>query len=336
VEIKDNTISDIQGSGIAGIDVRSLQGVPSATGVANVQATIDNNSVTINGADSVIQARANSGNTLCLDVTNNTAGGAATSPYAGFGSTHYIGNPVIIANGQGNVTYDGYITGDLGTTWNNNGNNPALTAGIAGEAWVDGTQPTNGTCTTVALLQPTEDKPKSAQSKDGVQNARVVETHAQPVTLSSDQITHNLFAAQRNRVEIWLAEFASQVKVDFISTFTVQPAFASGESINLPLGSLNPGQIVTITFDVTVDTTAAELQVCNQGLFTGVNFANTLTDDPDVGGSSDATCTDIGAPNAITLTDFRADNSQVTFIILGVLLLSICTFVLVKFTRRKK
>ncbi|MCB1753396.1 MAG: cadherin-like domain-containing protein [Gammaproteobacteria bacterium] len=149
VQIDSNNISNVQGSGLAGIHVESRDGTGTVTGTANVQATINNNNVTINGADTVIQARANGGNTLCLNVTNNTAAGSATSPFSPFGSTHYIGNPVIPTNGPGNLTYQGYISGNLGGTWNANGNSPTLGSGNAGEAYIDGTQPTSGTCVTV-------------------------------------------------------------------------------------------------------------------------------------------------------------------------------------------
>ena len=150
VEIDGNDIDGISGSGNAGIHIDSRNGVAVATGTANVQATINNNDVTITGADSIIQAYANSGNTMCLDVTNNTTAGSATSPYSPVGSTHYIGNPVAgTSGGAGNITYDGYIANNLGGTWNANGNSPTLAAGITGEAAVDGTQPTAGTCATV-------------------------------------------------------------------------------------------------------------------------------------------------------------------------------------------
>jgi len=72
----------------------------------------------------------------------------------------------------------------------------------------------------------------------------------------------------------------------------------SGENFNLPLGELDPGQEVIITFDVTVDVTIPPnvTQVCNQGLVSGTNFSDVLTYDPDVGGSSDPTCTPVEQP----------------------------------------
>jgi uncharacterized repeat protein (TIGR01451 family) len=311
VEIKANTISDIRGGGLGGIDVRSRQGGASATGVANVQATIDNNTVTINGADSVIQARANSGNILCLDVTNNTAAGAVTSPYAPSGSTHYIGNPVIAADGPGNVTYDGYISGDLGTTWNNNGNSPSLAAGIAGEAFVDGTQPTNGTCATVAQLLPSGNGTMVVESDDATLSvAAVGETTLNAagagVLLSAADLVESFVARLGDATtQLVATRFETTPEVARIPSASrrtpglARPAFAphtSGETINLALGDLNLGQVVVITFDVTVDATipANITQVCNQGLITADNHhVDVLTDDSNVAGANNPTCTSV-------------------------------------------
>jgi len=60
---------------------------------------------------------------------------------------------------------------------------------------------------------------------------------------------------------------------------------------NLVLADLDPGQTVTITFDVTVDNTLNSNQVCTQGLVSGSNFSDVLTDDPDTPAADDATCT---------------------------------------------
>jgi uncharacterized repeat protein (TIGR01451 family) len=73
----------------------------------------------------------------------------------------------------------------------------------------------------------------------------------------------------------------------------------SGETVNVTLGTLNPGQEVTIEFQVTIDdpTSPANLtQVCNQGQIAGTGF-NVSTDDPDVGGVEDPTCTTIPRPD---------------------------------------
>ena len=69
---------------------------------------------------------------------------------------------------------------------------------------------------------------------------------------------------------------------------------------------LDPGQIVVITFDVSVDATipANVTQVCNQGLLTASNHGDVLTDDVSVGGSQDPTCTSV--PQA----DLRIEKSD--------------------------
>ncbi|MGH1491981.1 MAG: Ig-like domain-containing protein [Acidimicrobiales bacterium] len=153
VDVSTNIVGGVNaigsaGSGGAGIEVSSVQGSAGA-GLANTQAKVHSNTITIGGADSIMQHLADAGNTLCLDVKNNAGSGAATSPFAGGGSTHYIGNPVSgSSNGAGVVHYVGYLPGNLGGSWNANGNTPAVATGIAGEAFVDGTEPTaTASCT---------------------------------------------------------------------------------------------------------------------------------------------------------------------------------------------
>ena len=73
--------------------------------------------------------------------------------------------------------------------------------------------------------------------------------------------------------------------------------WTSGETVNLGLGNLDPGQTVTITFDVTVDSRPPDFtQVCNQGVVSATNHSNQLTDDPAAGGTVDPTCTAVPAP----------------------------------------
>lgn len=106
------------------------------------------------------------------------------------------------------------------------------------------------------------------------------------------------FAAQ-------VSELAGQLTDDVFSAFAVTPAYASGETIVIGLGDLDPGQVVLIIFDVTVDNPfpTGVSNVCNQGLFTGANFADLLTDDTAVTGLTAPTCTtiDINPPN-LTIT----------------------------------
>ena len=63
--------------------------------------------------------------------------------------------------------------------------------------------------------------------------------------------------------------------------------------LTLDIGFLDPGDELTISFDVTIDTPSppSTSQVCNQALISGDNFASVLSDDPDVAGTTNATCT---------------------------------------------
>jgi uncharacterized repeat protein (TIGR01451 family) len=78
----------------------------------------------------------------------------------------------------------------------------------------------------------------------------------------------------------------------------------SGETINLSIGTLPPGKSITITFEVTVDNPfpGGSTQVCNQGIVSGSDFPDELTDDPDVGGVADPTCTDIDQAADLSIT----------------------------------
>lgn len=76
-------------------------------------------------------------------------------------------------------------------------------------------------------------------------------------------------------------------------------ASTSFADVNLSIGTLPAGESVVITFKVTVDNpfTGAMAQVSNQGSVSGSNFADVLTDDPDVGGTADPTVTPIDLPD---------------------------------------
>src|SRR4029077_480763 len=72
---------------------------------------------------------------------------------------------------------------------------------------------------------------------------------------------------------------------------------ASVGIVSRTIGTLNPGQSVTITFQVTVNNPfpGGVTQVSNQGTVSGTNFSNVLTDDPGVVGPANPTVTPISA-----------------------------------------
>jgi hypothetical protein len=90
--------------------------------------------------------------------------------------------------------------------------------------------------------------------------------------------------------------------------------FSASAQVSRSLGTLQPGQTCIITFDVVINTNFPlnTFSVTNQGSVTGTGFSPILTDDPTVGGASDATVTllpadfdfgDAPAPHATLLAD---------------------------------
>ena len=79
-----------------------------------------------------------------------------------------------------------------------------------------------------------------------------------------------------------------------------QPIPAQSETVTVPAFTLPAGKSVTIKFQVTVNdpVTLGTTQVSNQGIVSGSNFSNVLTDDPSVGGGSDPTITPVDRPDA--------------------------------------
>ncbi|MEZ4511881.1 MAG: Ig-like domain-containing protein [Chloroflexota bacterium] len=84
--------------------------------------------------------------------------------------------------------------------------------------------------------------------------------------------------------------------------------------VEVTIGTLPAGKSVTIVFDVTVNsiTEVSDLkaQVCNQGTVSGTGFSNVLTDDPDVGGSSNPTCTTFQTGTINIVKDASPNGSQ--------------------------
>ncbi len=95
-------------------------------------------------------------------------------------------------------------------------------------------------------------------------------------------------------------------------------------SVNLNIGTLPAGKSITITFNVQINNSvpSGTTQVSNQGVVSGSNFIDVLTDDPTVGGTADPTVTpiqatappDITCPAPITVTaDFGSCSKSVSF-----------------------
>ncbi len=264
VNIANNDINAIAGTGLAGIDIRARRGVLGATGLANIQATVNSNQVDVtNTADANIQFYINHGNTLCGNVINNTASG---TPF--YGDAFYVGNPVAGSGDPAGIAQLQGWTGNIDTTWNNNGNSPV------NSAFLDGTA-SSGTCATVLLAPP----PGAAgSSPHGV--PAVSQTSSRTTAAVSHEAPRPAAGANVARPsDAAAARLAAMTPHAQVGPFTL-PA----------------GQHVTIVFDVVINAPPPiASQVCNQGSVAGSNFTTVFTDDPATGTPADPTCTPLQA-----------------------------------------
>jgi uncharacterized repeat protein (TIGR01451 family) len=295
IEIDGNNIDQIEGVGLAGIHIEARDGTNGLTGTAAIDATVTNNTVRttdnvfppVGGADAAIQVylsdlnpASTPQNRVCLNATGN-----ATEANGGaFGETDFFfGNDAISGANSGVAQMQGFAT-SVSNTWFNVNLNTTTTSPTPlalGLGPIGG-----GTCAPVVSA-----------------NQHVVES---PAGLSESQVADSTPFSSAGRAGTTVRTLASsavrafssidltagfdslrasvgELAADLVAGFGVQIAHASSGTITLPLGDLNPGQAVIITFDVTVNPTIPPnvTQVCNQGLITGDNFGDVLTDDPD-------------------------------------------------------
>src|SRR5262245_9843756 len=83
---------------------------------------------------------------------------------------------------------------------------------------------------------------------------------------------------------------------------------AARADVSVNIGTLAPGQSVTITYDVTIDTPISPgvTTISSQGTISGSNFSTVSTDDPETPAANDPTVTTLSVPVAVTDTIFRA------------------------------
>lgn len=75
----------------------------------------------------------------------------------------------------------------------------------------------------------------------------------------------------------------------------------SGETINVPIGTLAAGKSITIKYSATVSNTPAAASVSTQGTVSGSNFSSVLTNDPETAAPNDATVTNLAVPDLIAV-----------------------------------
>lgn len=130
-----------------------------------------------------------------------------------------------------------------------------------------------------------------------IQDQARVPPAAPPVALSQERPTW------RSRGASILHTLATTLVAPFWT-----PVYADGERVDLTLGTLRTGHTMTLSFDVTIDTTFANPELCNQATISAANVSAVATDDPTKTGSADPTCIAILLPD-MTPPETRIDSS---------------------------
>jgi Bacterial Ig domain/Calx-beta domain len=105
-----------------------------------------------------------------------------------------------------------------------------------------------------------------------------------------------LQSASRNSARNSKREIPSPKSHHAKSSRALRPVLGAGGTVSINIGTLAPGDSVTITFQVTIDNPySGGPNVSNQGTVSGSNFSNVLTNDPDTVAANDATLTPINA-----------------------------------------
>ena len=101
------------------------------------------------------------------------------------------------------------------------------------------------------------------------------------------------------RFQCWregISECALDLGRRWVSVLVLLLASAQGlaADIDISLGDLEPGQRVTIVYDLLPPEAPLDTQLCNQGSVSGDNFSALVTDDPGLPGIADPSCSALG------------------------------------------
>lgn len=284
VLIDGNTIRN--GVGLAGSLLNSPGVFARAQADTNSSITLTNNNIDTNFTGGVAEVRLDSAGTAtqCDDITGNIFPAVALAIIdinEAVGSTHNVEQAsaaaVTAANGGVTVTPDAGVAFGVACAappmarllnWSNREYLAMVQGGVK------------------AIPQAKARSSRVAKDRNVVSRKADKLHHASVRKTETTKSAEELSAARLNDAVTALN-----------SAGTLNPAMVA--DVNLAIGTLPAGESVTITFRVTVDNpfTGAMAQVSNQGTVSGTNFADVLTDDPDVGGAADPTVTPIDLPD---------------------------------------
>ncbi len=277
--IENNTIVQYSDNGIY-IRARDGSGLLNATVLDNTVSQPGGSAT--NGLQLEIGAISTDTNFACADIQNNSLVGSSPGGVQDFQLVQSflttINLPGYIGVNDDNTAVASFIQSQNAGPPSGSASNDVA---IGGGGFIGG-----GTCPQPIVAIQSNQVVQKPQGSEAAPRAATLVASLVSLTDLVDQIrAPSLPDGLKNK--------AAALLDDLSTTWRVTPAYASGETVSVSLGDLNPGQQVAITFDVTVDATipANATQVCNQGLVTSNNSANIITDDPQVGGGTDPTCT---------------------------------------------
>lgn len=192
---------------------------------------------------------------------------------------------------------DNNATLNLNNGFTNNSTHLAVTPGLPPQVAMYSPE-TPGQREHLALDADAVDKTGASQSQ--VYFARAVKTRYQPAANESDQgVAGAGSQADDARANHGLTRFSSlgrhNAKGRAADSAALLPPV--GSPVDVLIGSLPAGKVVKIKFQVTVNNSlspAATTQVQTQGVVKVTGFADTPTDDPAAGGTTDPTVTQLG------------------------------------------
>jgi uncharacterized repeat protein (TIGR01451 family) len=263
--------------------------------------TFNNTAFAAGGTDFEINTE-DAGSVLCLDLTGNSASGGGTFYLTEDAGTFSVEGPGVLAVTNTDISDANAGSGSVsppGSILYNNGVNCLLPATTLASA--EGVEDD-----TPAWSRPDVMLARHAIERDAAPPGSGEAVAAAPAKRSASTGTATSLiglGAGWNPVEpaaVVVPSMAPRAPLSRMASL----ATAAGESIHLDIGMLGPGESFTIQFDADVvgPFTAGVTQICQQATVSGSNITDVLSDDPDVGGATDPTCTPIDAAPDLVIT----------------------------------
>ncbi|MCB0256316.1 MAG: DUF11 domain-containing protein, partial [Anaerolineae bacterium] len=288
VLIDDNDVYEVGNGSFTGFEgIWVINSVTAGT----VNATVTNNTVDQIRDDRGLQVRQTIAGTTCADIRGNTFTN--------------IGGSTDLRVSQTAGTYNLVQTSQANLSTVNNGATTTVSGAINFGASANCPIPTSAPESPAG--HPDATTTASNSSADQPRAAGRLSTSNLPIDQPSVPLlsaaSPALAADQSTNLPIYQTPSGSR-------------APESGETVNVNIGTLPAGKSVTIVFDVIIDTPTTPQQivsqVCNQGTVSATDLAPVLTDDPDVGGAADPTCTTM-QPGSITIAKDQVPDGSTIF-----------------------